>query len=185
MAIAVFGTKIFEITDSKLYTFSGFQYGASLDTEKQDADGKKPSTYNKGPTLSNFGFSIKLSADNGVNPRTEFENWESIMAAGVAYPFVLGKRPIGVNKWLLVDVQASEEVIDAFGNMLSLKIDLKFDEYVRPGTASESSSGLKNSSPGVKTAVSIQPASYSADKSSLKRDNTAMSRDVFNSFKEA
>jgi hypothetical protein len=180
MPIAVFGSKVFEVTDSKLYTFFNLQYGTTLETEKQDAEGKKSSTYNKGPGLNNFGFSINLKAEFGINPRKELEDWEEITAAGVAYPFILGNKPLGGNKWLLVDAQGTNWVVDNQGNVLSLDIDLKFDEYVRPGSAeaSKKSSGVaspKLSVPGLQP-MDYKPSLGPEDKTAYKRSNVDMIR---------
>lgn len=180
MPIAVFGSKIFEITDSKIYTLDGLQYSTTLETEKQDAEGKKPSTYNKGPALNAFNFTLKLDATQGVNPRREMEAWEQIKDAGIAYPFILGRSPLGWNKWLLVDIQASNSVVDNLGNMLKLELQMKFDEYVRPGSAAASkangSSGSKNISvPGL-TPMDYGVPNGPEDKSGYKRSNPEMIR---------
>lgn len=178
MPIAVFGSKVFEITDSKIYTLGNLQYGSSLDTEKQDAKGKKPSTYNKGPALNSLAVSVKLDISLGVNPRRELEEWESIKDSSAAYPFVFGQKPLGNYKWLLVDVQGSNFVIDNNGNMLSADIELKFDEYVRPGSAEASKGGdtAKVSAPGLQPVNYGSSANYGPeDKSGYKRTNVSMS----------
>jgi len=175
MPIAVFGTKVFEITDSKIYTMDALQYSTTLETEKQDAEGKKPSTYNKGPGLNTLSFTLKLDVTHGVNPRSEMESWEQIKDAAVAYPFILGKSPLGWNKWLLTDIQALNSVIDNLGNILKVELQLKFDEYVRPGSAAAS----KASSKGTVSFPGLIGADYGdaygpEDKSSYARDNPEM-----------
>lgn len=171
MPIAVFGSKVFEITDSKIYTMDGLQYNTSLDTEKQDAEGKKPSTYNKGPGLNAMNFVLKLEASQGVNPRREMESWEQIKDAAVAYQFILGSSPLGSNKWLLVDIQASNNIIDNFGNMLKVELQLKFDEYVRPGSAKDDKK--KTAFPGLLN--SDYEGDYGPeDKAGYIRDNPEM-----------
>jgi hypothetical protein len=98
-------------------------------------------------------------AELGLNPRREMEEWVNIKDSGVAYPFILGGRPLGANKWLLVDIQASEETIDNAGNILALTLNLKFDEYVRPGSAQSStgSSGSSSSSSKAGASVNMTP----------------------------
>jgi|GEM_PF-1214700 hypothetical protein len=181
MPIAVFGSKVFEITDSKIYTMDGLQYGTTLETEKQDAEGKKPSTYNKGPGLNSFSFTLKLDVTQGVNPRREMESWEQIKDASVAYPFILGRSPLGLgNKWLLVDIQASNSVIDNQGNMLKVDLQMKFDEYVRPGSAETSKSSSKKSRGSKNVSVpGLEPMDYVSsygpeDKTDYKRSNPGM-----------
>ncbi|MFO7153932.1 MAG: phage tail protein [Caldicoprobacter oshimai] len=184
MPIAVFGPKAFEVTQDKIYTFDGLQYTSSLNTEKQDAAGKKPSTYNKGPALDTFSITIMLDAALGVNPRREIEEWIAIKDAGVAYPFVLGNRPWGSNKWLLVEVQVIAQVIDNAGNILKAEISLKFDEYVRPGSAAAKStsggsskkSSNKTSAPGIQLPPLTGPVNLlgAQDKAVTKRKNPNM-----------
>jgi len=165
MPIAVFGNKVFEITDSKIYTMEGLQYSTSLDTEKQDAEGKKPSTYNKGPGLSGLNFTLKLDVTQGVNPRREMESWEAIKDAAIAYQFILGRSPLGSNKWLLIDIQASGSVIDNLGNMLKVELQLKFDEFVRAGA--KKSKKEKSVFPGLTGQNNDESWGY-------KRENPAM-----------
>ena len=146
MSIAIFATKVFKMSADMLYTFDEFQYNSALQTEKQDAVGSKPSTYDKGPDLDTLSFKTKLDAMYGVNPRREWEDWLSLMNASVAYPFILGGKPLGCYSWLLVGVSPSDVRIDNDGNILSMELNLKFDEYVRPGSASNSSTTKKSKS---------------------------------------
>jgi hypothetical protein len=173
--IASFAGKVFQVNSDRTYTFSDFQYSAGLQTEKQDAEGKKPSTYNKGADLDSMNFKIKLDVSLGVNPRREWEEWQSIMNSAVAYPFILGNKPIGNNKWLLVSVNPGNFVIDNNGNILSMELSLQFDEYVRPGSAQASKQ--KMSSPGLSESeyeALLSDILGSPDKANLKRDNPNM-----------
>jgi Phage protein U len=144
MAIATFGNKVFQVSASKMYTFNEFQYSSSLQTEKQDVLERKPSTYNKGPDLDSMSFKIHLDAMFGVNPRAEMESWISIMNEGIAYPFILGGKPLGSSKWLLVSVGESNVNIDNAGKILGIDIDLKFDEYVSAGKPPSSGYAISN-----------------------------------------
>lgn len=134
MAIATFATKSFQVNSNKIYSFDEFQYSSSLQTDKQDATGSKPSTYNKGPDLDKLSFKIHLDVSQGIKPRQEWEDWKTIASKGTAYPFILGGKPLGSNKWLLTNIDASNAVIDNAGHILSLDLALSFDEYARSGT---------------------------------------------------
>lgn len=166
MPIAVFGSKVFDVTNSKIYTITEFQYSSTLDTEKQDSVGKKPSTYNKGPGLNALAIKAKLDVSHGVNPRKEIEDWERIKDAGIAYPFILGVRPLGKNKYLLVEVQATDFQIDNKGAVLSADLALKFDEYVRAGSAKDTG---QKTAPGIRLEDLIKPSATKAEKAELKR----------------
>lgn len=173
MSIAVFSSKVFQVELNKIYTFGDLKYSSSLETEKQDSEGSKPSTYLKGPGLDSFSIKMMLDSTFGINPRAEWEEWQDIMNAGIAYAFILGSKPLGPNKWLLVKVDPDNFITDNSGNILSLELSLQFDEYVRPGSKEASKSGTKSSSaPGLSS--SEEKLLGPEDKSSAKRDNTNM-----------
>ncbi len=154
MAVAIFSKKTFQVSSSRIYTLNDFSLNSSLNTESQDVAGKKPSTYVKGGALESMSFNIPVGTSLGINARLEYESWKSIMEAGRAYPFILGGRPVGVNKWILKSVALSNTKIDSKGCILSAVIDVEFEEYVRPGSAQGSSTlnstSLKNS-PAIKS----------------------------------
>jgi hypothetical protein len=184
MAIASFSKKVFSVSGNKIYTFSGLQYSSSYATEDQDVEGKKPSTYKKGPGLNTMDFSVKLDAAFKINPKKEINDWESIKDTGIPYVFILGNKSFGKNKWLLVDVSASDMNIDNVGNILSANLSLKFTEYVRSGAKNSSSSGSANKktkSPGIKTPTAVDPMllmPVTDEKSATKRYNEGMSSPV-------
>lgn len=182
MAIASFSNKIFSINSNKIYTFSDLQYSTNYETEAQDVEGKKPSTYKKGSGLNAMSFSIKLDASFKVNPRKEITDWENIKASGTPYPFILGNKSLGSNKWLLKDVSVSDMNIDNAGKILSATLNLKFEEYVRPGSKSNSSSSKKaKKSAGVKTSVKVDPKLLmptTDEKATAKRTNVIMDEAV-------
>jgi len=176
MAIASFSKKVFSVSSNKIYTFSGLQYSSNYSTEDQDVEGKKPSTYKKGPGLNAMDFSVKLDASFKINPRKEITEWENIKDAGIPYVFILGNKALGKNKWLLVDVSASDMNIDNAGNILLANLSLKFTEYVRAGAKSNSGSP-KTKAAGIKTPVAVDPnilMAVAEEKAAAKRTNPGM-----------
>lgn len=182
MAIAIFGKKTFQVSGKRIYTFNDFTLGSQLNTESQDVAGKKPSTYIKGADLNSMAFSIPLDASLNVNVRAEYENWEAIKDAGIAYPFILGGRPISRNKWLLKNVDLSDVQIDLKGNMLKAILKVQFEEYVRPGSAKSTtgkgSGSVKKKAPAVRKEQNVNKNVannlLAGDKYSKKRENRNM-----------
>ncbi|PNT91295.1 phage tail protein [Clostridium thermosuccinogenes] len=180
--IATFAGKVFQVDSKKIYTFSDFSYTSTLQTEKQDADGSKPSTYIKGPDLDKLSIKIKLDASWGVNPRNEWGAWKRILEERKAYKFILGGVPINNTNWLLTSVSPSNVVINGSGMILSLELELQFEEYIRPGSKKESSSSSVKSTSGGKSSISVpglvdllEKQTYSMpDNSDLKRKNAQM-----------
>jgi hypothetical protein len=146
LSIAIFAGKSFEVNSDMINTFNELQYGSSIQTEKQDSDKGKPSTYIKGSDLDTMSYNIQLDKSFGVEPRSEMEQWVDIMNDKRPYPFILGGRPMGGN-WLLVSVEADNIKVDSTGDILTMDLSLKFDEHVRDGSPQND----KESPPAVKT----------------------------------
>lgn len=177
MPIASFFKKTFSVSASKIYALDALEWSGSLETEAQEKVKSKPSTYIKGQSLNTMSFEIPLRAGPLINVRSQIEQWEEIRDKMVPDYFILGTKPLGKNKWLLKSVTASDLLIDNTGFILSAKLALSFEEYVRAGTAktaTSSKASAKSSkakaSTNTKQSVDILPASY-IDKTDNKRSN--------------
>lgn len=161
MAIAVFKNKTFQVNSKKVYTFDGLTWGGDIQSEAQDKLNSKPSTYIKGNGLKNMSFEIPLKASLSMNVRKEIEDWEAIRDSLQSAIFMLGVKPLGVNKWLLKSVNISDAIIDNKGNISEANLKLDFEEYIRPGSAESADSKSASKSkktPAVK--VNIAPSDY-------------------------
>lgn len=136
----MFGPKGFTVSQDKIITFDEFQLDSSLEVEKQDNPGSKPSTYIKNPGLDSFNMKVKLDSDFGVHPLNQIEDWMKVKDAKNAYPFLIKGKPLLNTKWLLVSVQLSDTQYDRLGNLMRATLALKFDEFVKAGSKKESSS---------------------------------------------
>ncbi len=173
--IATFGGKVFTVSHTKIYTFKDLKYGAKLETEKTDVQGAKPSTTIKGQGLDSLSCVVILSGDLGVNPRQEIDDFRRILAAAKPDFFVLGGRPLGDNRWLLVDLQAPFEDINNAGQVGRSELTLTFEEYVRQG-ATATTDAAATGVPGAAAGITINnPYDYAVaaqNKSDLKRSTT-------------
>lgn len=134
MPIAAFGYKTFQVSASKVYTFSDFTFSSTLETEAQEVEGKKPSTYIKGPGLGTISFKIVADSSLGVDPEYEIKDWMAIKDLSQAFPFSIGGNPLSENKWLLKSVNVSNTLINGGGKIIRAIIDLAFEEFVRSGS---------------------------------------------------
>jgi hypothetical protein len=132
LIIATFGSKVFEVSNNRINTINDLSLSYGLEVENQDQDGNKPSTYIKGYKLMEFSFKVKLDSIF-VDVNKELADWQFICNQKIPYYFILGGNSLSVNKFLLVDVGVSDTVIDGFGTIIKCSIDLKLQEYVRPG----------------------------------------------------
>lgn len=143
--IASYKGKVFQVSWNKVYTIDGLTWGGSIDTEVQEHQGGKPSTYIKGLGLDTLSFDIPLRADLGHNVRAEIEWWQKIRDSKTPDIFMLGSKPLGSNKWLVKSVNASDIVLDGAGRMIKATLKIEIEEYVRAGKKPpETSSGERN-----------------------------------------
>ncbi len=173
MSIAVFAGKSFQTSGRKINTFNSFSTGSGLQTEKQDVEGKKPSTYIKGADLGTMSFVVPLKASLGMNVRNEYESWKALAETGKAYPFILGGKAFGANKWLLKSAQLSNVAMGT-KEMIEAMLQLDFEEYVRPGSAKSSSSAT------TKSVNVVDQILTETEKSEQKRDNPNVNLSILN-----
>jgi hypothetical protein len=174
--IATFQKKVFQVSSNSKYPLDGLGWSSSLNTESQEKLKSKPSTYIKGEALSPLSFTIPLRADLGINVRKEIESWEGILSKQSPDYFILGKKPIGKNKWLLKSVDVSETEIDGKGFLRKATVKLDFEEYVRAGKAEAKTSATASTTAIAKTTSGSNnpPSSYilkPPNKAEEKRDN--------------
>ncbi len=178
MAIASFAGKTFQVSNRKVYTLTGFTTGSTLQTEKQDVAGKKPSTYIKGPDLETMSFSVPLNIAFGYGVQAEYNSWKSIMNKQTAQSFILGGKPLG-GKWLLTGVSLNDTLIDKKGSLIKGTLELEFEEYARAGSAGAGSyaADMPAAKGGAADKSAVTLAS-DAEKSSQKRENTNVSEAI-------
>ena len=133
MSLGGFGDKLFEVSLDKIYTFSDYSNEISLNTEDQDVDGDKPSTYIKGMDLEAPSIQIKLIQSKNIDVQTEYNDWKTICKSGTPHMLFLGEEPVSTNKFLLVKLSASDMKISTSGKLIKVAIKLSFKEYVRKG----------------------------------------------------
>lgn len=182
MSIAVFKNKTFQVSSNKIYTFDGLTWGGDIQSEVQEKLNSKPSTYIKGINLNNMSFEIPLKLSLGVNPKKEIEEWEAIRDSLQSSIFILGTKPLSGNKWLLKSVNVSNTVVDNRGILINATLKLEFEEFVRRGSAENSSSGSSSSSKKKAAVnVNIAPSDYiykPPTKTQQTRNNTNVSSSI-------
>jgi len=173
--IAAFGDKIFEVSSNRIYTIDGIKISAALGRQTQKLAGKKPSTYIEGAELQKLVFTIPLNFSLGMDVKAEIEYWVAQCEGGKAQQFNLGGMPLSLNKWIIIKADADSIVILQNGKIQSAQMKLTFEEYVRSGSAAQSSS----STPSFNLDnVKSWEASLEEDKSTKKRTNPSAEKSL-------
>lgn len=137
MSLGSFSSKVFEVSQNKIYTFDEFTRDISINVEDQEVDGSKPSTYIKGTNLEPVSFTIKLRQSNSIDVETEINDWKSICEEGIPYMLFIGDKTVSNNKFLLTGVSLSDNDYIATGKIMRSTMKLTFKEYVRAGVKKE------------------------------------------------
>ncbi|QNU67268.1 phage tail protein [Ruminiclostridium herbifermentans] len=142
MSLATFGTKAFTVSNKKIYTLDELAFSQSLNTETQEVEGGKPSTYIKGVNLITLSFSINLDA-RFVDVKAEIDWWNKKMLSQVPEIFTIGGKVISKNRFLLKSVSTSDTIIGKNGRFLKAKLDLQFEEFASKGYKKDATSKKK------------------------------------------
>lgn len=128
--IGSFGPVIFTVSSLAVLTFTDFNQSASKRTSVHEVISGKPRTEYLGAGLQKVSFKIKLDATYGVRPRLMIDLLKTMAESPMAYPLVIGGRPIGLNNWSLDSISENDNVMYNFGELVQAEISLSLTEYV-------------------------------------------------------
>ncbi|MEA5135712.1 MAG: phage tail protein [Candidatus Fimivivens sp.] len=179
MSIAAFGGLVFQGGLIKGTPLSEYSVSFGVNTDKQEQQTGKPATLVKGAQLSTIAFTIHLMKTLGVNPESVIAQAQKLCEAGVPYPLIIGNKPASTNRFLLTAVSIDDTYLNGAGKILSTKMKLQFEEFVKEGTKQTSISGVASSSaPGVSSISATDGYKVTTvsgdDKAGLKREFVSM-----------
>lgn len=129
--IGTWGSRSFVVSASKMVTFQDMQRKTAYRTESVDNEKNKPGTARISPELETISFTIQLLRSLGVNPQAEADAWRNECAAGNYHPLYIGGVKQGGHNYLIQSVTASECTYDKKGTLLSCKLAVAMQEYVK------------------------------------------------------
>lgn len=147
--VGSFGSKTFEVTSNKIYTFSDYSLSESLSYETQERSGDKPAIYVKALGELTQSINVKLDA-RWVDVEQEIVWWMVKMRTAVPEYLTIGEHTWGTGKALLTSVNVSDLVEAGDGTYLSATLALSFVEYAAAGTDDDGNPA--ETGPGIKAA---------------------------------
>lgn len=147
--VGSFGSKTFEVTSNKIYTFSDYSLSESLSYETQERSGDKPTIYVKALGELTQSINVKLDA-RWVDVEQEIVWWIVKMRTAVPEYLTIGEHTWGTGKALLTSVNVSDLVEAGDGTYLSATLALSFVEYAAAGTDEDGNPA--KTGPGIKAA---------------------------------
>lgn len=127
--IGYFGDIVFETSDKRILTFSGFQRNISSRWADHETIGKKPTSEFLGPGLDTISFVVTLNGSFGVKPKQEMDKWLIYARNGNAETLVVGNGALGVDKWTVQSVSQMWDVVWNDGKVFKGKVEVTLKEY--------------------------------------------------------
>lgn len=128
--IGFFGDIVFETSDERILTFTGFKRSASSRWANHEVIGGKPKSEFNGPDLDNIAFTVHLRGNFGVKVKEEMDKWLIKCRAGEVETLVVGDSALGVNKWKITSVSQAWNTILNKGELISADVEVNLEEYV-------------------------------------------------------
>ena len=114
----------------KCLTVDGLRREVSNQTTEHSRMLKKPKVQFNGPALDSMTFTIRFSAELGVNPRKMINNLEKSVRLGWTGYFIVGRKKVGRHKYLITNMSESWDHVIKNGKLVAANVDITMKEYV-------------------------------------------------------
>lgn len=148
---AQWSTMRWEVSPERVKTLGELSASRSVTVERNDDKEGEPATQTVALDLMTVSLSYDVYRSAlGSDPRREYGKWWELV--GTHAPFFLGGQKFMADSLLLLDAKASNIVCNSTGHVLSLTIDLEFEEYAEDASGLKTEKGREISlTPGVYT----------------------------------
>lgn len=164
--MAKWGPKIFQVSPSQITALEGLTTSLTLKEDSEnDTSGTQP-VNTRGRELRPISFKVTYLLSAGVDPRTECEEWESLL--GFKYPLYVGDQRFGSERMKLKEVETSNILLSNSGRFLQATATIKLEEYSE-GKISKLISFSTTSSNSTNTQEKERAAALNATASSSDR----------------
>lgn len=130
MVVGSLGDVYFVASSRTLRTISDYSRKVSARYAEHSILLNKPKLEYVGPNLEEISFSIQLHTMYGVKPEEEFEQLKEYVEFGAVVDFVLNNTPIGVDQWVLKEVDMSDVLFGPKGGIIYAKVNVILAEYI-------------------------------------------------------
>lgn len=118
----------FTVRSDKVLTFQNFRLDSSARTSKHNMVGAKPRLEFDGPDLDTVSMEIKLSALQGVKPRTTEKRIRELIRSGAVAPLVIGGRVI-LRRAMLTKISDAYGIVVKGGRVAEITLQATWTEY--------------------------------------------------------
>lgn len=121
---------VFETSDQKILTFSGFNQKVSGRWSDHIIIGSKTHKEFNGPGNRKISFEMTLDATLGVKPREVMEKMEKMIESGYVDYLVIGGKMIGENRFVITDMSEKWGAIYSRGELARINLNVSMEEYI-------------------------------------------------------
>lgn len=131
MVVGCLGDVVFEVSAEMVRTLNNFQWSGSASYAAHKRHRGVALLEFTGQDADQISFDIHLSRALGIIPMNEIRKLLDYKRNGTPVSFVLGEHIYGRYRWVITDHQVQAESFDGRGNILSCRISLSLQEYLR------------------------------------------------------
>ena len=130
MAMGSWGPFVFQVSDKQMFSLRDITRTAGSNWSTHNTIKGKPKVQYQAPNLRTAGGSVTLRADYGVKPRQQLEALAKAAEGSVAYPLIIGGKPLSQNPMRLTEVSETWNTVYNGGELFSAEVSLSFEEYL-------------------------------------------------------
>ena len=131
MNVATLGSVVFFVKPEAIKTIRDFSRTSKADVSVHKIHNKRPVTEFTGVDADTLKFKFTLSANLGVNPRTDYATLITYLRNGTTLKFTCGSQVVGDYRWLIKELKASASIYDRKGNVTEREVEVSLTEYLR------------------------------------------------------
>lgn len=124
------GPIVFEVSADLIRTFDSFTRSESTRWAKHDIHSKKTKAEFIGIDQGKITFTMKFSANFGVNPMDEIDKIVRANRSGEAHMLIVGGKRFGMGKYYISSINSNLNYWENRGKLLSGDVNLTLEEYV-------------------------------------------------------
>lgn len=129
MKIGTFAGVSFEVSSSKVLTFSDFSRSGSARWSVHDIILQKPLPEFEGPGQETISMKILLKRSKKVDPEKVAQQLRGFRDGGKVGTLVIGQKPVTNGFWYIEDVQETHRFLDNKGISHTIELSLTLKEY--------------------------------------------------------
>lgn len=130
MAMGSWGPFVFQVSDKKMFSLRDITRTAGSNWSTHSTIKGKPKVQYQAPNLRTASGSVTLRADYGIKPRQQLEELVKAAEGSVAYPLIIGGKPLSQNPMRLREVSETWGTVYNGGELFSAEVSLSFEEYL-------------------------------------------------------